>query len=159
MSLKFPSVSLSTHKLKFTALALGVLMISSATAWGWFTSRAGDSPPIVVPSSDLPVQPNAHVALSKSEVESEVITLSSTGFTPSEISRPRGRFVIMVDNRTEIEEVILHLNRDDGQRLREAKRTKEELIWKQLEDLPPGEYRLTVLDHPEWVCRITIKPH
>ena len=159
MKLKSLPGSLSRPKLKFTVLGLGVLVISSASAWGWFTSRAGDSPPIVVQSSALTAQPDARSALSQRDVESEVITLSSTGFTPSEISRPRGRFVILVDNRTELEEVKLILSRVDGQKLHEAKRTKEELIWRQLEDLPPGEYRLTVLDHPDWVCQITVKPH
>jgi hypothetical protein len=159
MNLNLLRRSLSTHKLTVTGLALCVLAISTASAGAWFRSRAADSPPIVTALSERKAEATAGAVSRKEEVESEVITLLPTGFSPSEISRPKGRFLVVIDNRTELEEVTFSLHRDDGQKLREAKRTKEQLIWRQIEDLPPGEYRLTVLDHPEWVCRITIKPH
>lgn len=137
------------HRLVFTSLTIIALTISAAGARAWLTA-----PPAG------PTGPNLQGGVTddagRPRVESEVITLSPTGFNPAEITRPRGRFLILVDNRSELDEVTFRLSRADGHGLREVRRTKEELIWKQLEDLPPGEYLLTEASNPEWVCRITI---
>ena len=92
-------------------------------------------------------------------VEAEVITILSTGFYPSEITRPRGQFLILIDNRSDFDDLTLRLVSAAGPTLREVRQTKEEKIVKHLENLPPGEYLLTEASNPDWICRITIKPN
>lgn len=146
-------------RLIVTGLALVILVASAASARAWLAPGAVDA------STDPPApsEPRADSAAQEDprgqRIESEVVTILPTGFSPSEITRPRGRFLIVVDNRSGLEETNLRLERAAGSRLREVRRTKEELIWRQLEDLPPGEYVLTEASHPEWACRITITPH
>ncbi len=95
---------------------------------------------------------------SKPRIETEVITLLPTGFNPSEITRPHKRFLVVVDNQSGLEEITLRLDRVAGRRVREVRRRREEMLWRQVEDLPPGEYLLNEANHPDWTCRITIKP-
>ena len=92
----------------------------------------------------------------RDRVEAEVITILQTGFQPSTITRPHGQFLILIDNRSELEDLTLRLDSVAGKRLRELRQTKKQNVVKQLEDLPPGEYLLTAEEQPEWICRITI---
>lgn len=142
----------SGRKLAFTVFACAAFAISAAGARAWLMP-APDARPATSAQGDAPGDAG------KPRVESEVITLTPTGFSPSEITRPRGRFLVVLDDRSGLDEVTFILGRANGDRVREARRTKAELIWRQLEDLPPGEYLLTEAGHPEWVCRITITPH
>lgn len=102
------------------------------------------------------VDPTAPQSLRKLEVE--IVTIQSTGFDPSEIKRPAGPFSLHVNNRSEIPELQLRLDRDRAERLQTAPLLRGRLDWKRTIDLPPGRYVLTEAQHPEWVCRITITP-
>lgn len=148
----------SRNTFAFAALALAVLMGSVVSARAWLRPDAS------VPDAAPPAPPAA-VRIRESQrdataerVESEVITVLATGFNPSEITRPRGPFLILFENRTGLDEINLRLDRVAGGRLREVRQSKQEPITRQLEDLPPGEYLLTEAAHPEWACRITITP-
>lgn len=90
--------------------------------------------------------------------EGEVITIRPRGFDPPEIVRTHGRFTLMVENRSGVEEVSLRLDREAGSRLHNVRVERKQLDWRQGVDLPPGTYILTEENHPEWVCRITITP-
>jgi hypothetical protein len=91
-------------------------------------------------------------------IDGEVITLRPFGFDPSEIARTNGRFTLLVDNRTGLDEVHLRLDREAGGRVHEVRVPRRKLDWVQGVDLPPGRYLLTDANHPDWVCRITITP-
>ena len=86
------------------------------------------------------------------------IALRMNGFAPAEIERPAGEFFISVTNLTDSPELDFRLDRENGERLHSAKAPKEKRAWRQSVRLTPGTYLLTVLDHPEWSCRITITP-
>lgn len=88
-----------------------------------------------------------------------MITLSRGGFQPKEITRPQGRFFLVVGNQGELQEVNLRLDRVAGGRLHEAKVSREEFGWTELLNLTPGRYQLSEAGHPDWVCNITITPH
>lgn len=90
-------------------------------------------------------------------VEAELITLRPTGFDPAEITRPRGRFLLAVDNRSGLDELVLRIDRQDKGRIHERRMARGKLSWRQVVDLQPGSYLLTEANHPEWVCRITIE--
>ena len=93
---------------------------------------------------------------SRERVEVELITLRRNGFEPSEIRRPQGSFVLGVDNRSGIEGVELRLERLAGGRLPALQTRARKLSWRELVDLPAGEYVLKEANHPEWACAISI---
>lgn len=88
----------------------------------------------------------------------ELMTVRRHGFEPAEITRPRGQFLLAVDNRSGLEEVNLRIIREAGNGVREIKVNRRNPDWRGLVNLPPGSYRMTEADHPDWSCRITITP-
>lgn len=138
-------------------LALSVVALALLTAAGvteWFQSFAKVLTPVSKPGTLNTLQSER-----RDRVEGEVITVLPTGFQPSQITRPRGQFLILVDNRSDSDDLTLRLISVAGPMLREMKQTREKKIVTHLEDSPPGEYLLTEASHPDWVCRITITPH
>ena len=91
-------------------------------------------------------------------LETELITLQPSGFEPNEIRRPQGAFILGVDNRAGVEAIELQFRRVDGQRLNTLQTPKRKVSWREVVDLPPGEYVLSVAHHPEWTCNVTILP-
>jgi len=91
-------------------------------------------------------------------IETELLTLRPTGFEPTEITRPTGEFILMVENSSG-QTLNLHLSRMTGGRLHEAKVTRDEPDWNELLDLHPGSYLVTEASHPEWTCYINITAH
>lgn len=95
----------------------------------------------------------------RERVEAELITLTPNGFAPAEITRPAGRFLLLVVNRSGEADINLRLEaEDDGRGARRRipaferrRRQRHDIV-----DLPPGRYTLTIADHPDWVCRLTI---
>lgn len=145
---------------RFSLLIAALTIIGlTVSAWALLSTRIQASPsaPTVKAESVVPVPRQG--SSKRESVEAEVITILPTGFNPSTITRPHGRFLILIDNRSGSNEIALKLDRVAGHRLRAVRLTKEELILRQIEDLPPGEYLLTEADHPDWVCRVTITPH
>lgn len=94
----------------------------------------------------------------EARVETELVTITPTGFDPAEITRPQGRFILKVDNRGGLEEVTLQLDGLRGGREREVRVRRTALDWRDLLDLRPGAYVLREAGHPGWACRITITP-
>lgn len=143
------------HRLAFIVLALAFLTASLVSGREWLRTFAK----ALSPTSERETLNSPQSDRRKDRVEAEVITLLPTGFQPSQITRPRGEFLILVDNRTELNDLTLQLNSVAGQRLREVRLTREKQTAKQLEDLYPGEYLLTEAGHADWICKITITPH
>lgn len=91
-------------------------------------------------------------------VTSHVLTVSARGFDPAEVSWPKGRIFLTVNNLSNVNELVLRLDREVGGRVKEMKlRSKKERAAGVL-DLPPGDYLLTEAGHPGWVCRIKVTP-
>ncbi|MET0624141.1 MAG: hypothetical protein ABW250_14245 [Pyrinomonadaceae bacterium] len=84
------------------------------------------------------------------------VTIRPTGFDPAEVTLPRGRFMLAVDNRTGLNQLTFRFDREGGGRLHEVRMTREQLAWRKVVDPPPGSYVLTEINHPGWVCRITV---
>jgi hypothetical protein len=90
-------------------------------------------------------------------IEAEIITIRPNGFEPAEITRPQGRFLLAINNRSGISEMTLRLNRDGGNEQRDLQAAqKTSRKWRDVVDLYPGRYLLKEAAHPDWVCRITI---
>jgi hypothetical protein len=87
------------------------------------------------------------------------LTLSPEGFAPAEVTLPRGRFLLVVYNKSGLEEVDLRLDAVAGGRMREARAKGRGSRWQEVLDPPPGEYVLSLAEHPDWACRITVTAH
>ena len=91
-------------------------------------------------------------------VEAELLVLRSDGFTPNEITRPPGRFLLALQNHSNEEELSLVLKQETGASVREVRLAKRQSKFKELLHLPVGRYVLVDTQHPDWTCTITITP-
>jgi hypothetical protein len=106
--------------------------------------------------------PAPHTAQSGSvpaRVEVQVVTVRARGFEPSDITRPTGIFLLAVDNRSGLDELLLRLDREAGNRVHEQRLPRKKPDWRRAFDLTPGRYLLTEANNPDWVCHITITAH
>jgi hypothetical protein len=90
------------------------------------------------------------------KIEAEIITIRPTGIEPTTITRPKGPFILRVEDRSGLKEVEVQLSVDRGGRVFQVKASRERADWSRLVDPPPGRYVLTEVNHPEWTCTITI---
>lgn len=105
----------------------------------------------------VPSSPQANA--NDKSVEAEIITIRPNGFEPTEIVRPKGRVLLAVNNRTELDEIDLQLLQEHGAKLHEERVARRKQNFRHVFDLSPGNYLLTEANHPDWVCRITITNH
>ena len=98
------------------------------------------------------------VAHSQNRLEAARVTLRPTGFEPEQITRPAGRFLLAVNDRSGKEDVTLLLVQGTGDRLNEVRMRERarKHEWRQVVNLPPGRYELREASNPEHVCQITI---
>ena len=103
------------------------------------------NPPLVA-QNNPPVQ----------RIDAEHITLRRTGFEPEEFTLPAGRFLLSIDNLSELGELTFRLVRQNGNLERDLPAKQDKYRLRHVVDLSPGRYALVVVDHPAWVCHITI---
>ena len=84
------------------------------------------------------------------------LTLSPEGFTPAQVTLPRSQFLLVVYNKSGLDKVDLRLDAVAGGRLREARAKGRGSRWQEVFDPPPGEYVLSLAEHADWACRITV---
>jgi hypothetical protein len=107
------------------------------------------------PETAAALTPNGSQARSNESAEVEQIDLRPSGFEPSEITRPSGRFLLGVNNRTGLTDLSLTLVHESG-RSAASKRLSRVKTWREVLDLHPGRYVLREATHRDWLCRITI---
>ena len=90
--------------------------------------------------------------------EIELITLRPSGFEPAEVTRPKGAFVLFIDDRSGREESSLVLQRVNGGQLRAIGLQRKKSEWNDVVDLTPGTYVLQDANNSELRCQITILP-
>lgn len=122
----------------------GVLVFAS---WKISARKANE---VAAPSQQQP--------RSNNELEAEIVTATPTGFEPSDISRPQGRFLLAVDNRSGLGDLDLYLERQTGGRVNVVLGRKGKLAWRQELDLPPGQYILRAANDESWQCNLTLSP-
>lgn len=107
-------------------------------------------------SEDWRWWPIEHAKSSKRTIEPVFVKLSPTGFEPNEITRPRGLFLLVVNNRSNNPDISLRLDHESGRRAHEKHLRGGKIDWREPLDLAPGRYVLSEANHPEWTCSITI---
>jgi hypothetical protein len=131
------------------ALCVALLIVSAGlvvSARAWLRPAPAISPP-----------PAASPQKADGErLEAEIITLHPTGFDPAGIERPRGRFLLGLDNRSGLDDIELQFTREGGGRMQVLGARRKRSSWREVVNLPPGRYLLTEASHPDWECAITI---
>lgn len=97
-------------------------------------------------------------ALSSAQrLESELVTLRSFGLEPNVLRRPAGRFLLILDNRSNLEDVFLQLADAAGSTIHDIRLSRNKSRWRQMLDLAPGRYVLRETNHPRWQCQIVLE--
>jgi len=108
-------------------------------------------------SASAALEPSVQAQAAQTRIEVELLNLHPSGFQPDAITRPPGRFLLVVNNLTgKDEDLTLRLDRETGGTLLLGQVPRDKRRWRDVVDLPTGRYLLTEANHPEWVCRITI---
>jgi hypothetical protein len=140
-----------------------VLLVAAIAGLGGFVVAASAGLTNPAPGvASAPVQEQAADAAKsrrpETRITSHLLTLRPRGFDQAEVSWPKGRFFLTIDNRTNVNNLVWRLDREAGGRVKEVNlRMRKERTLGVL-DLPPGDYLLTEASHPGWVCRIKITP-
>ena len=153
---------LSKVHVMLVSLFFAAMLTTLAVSKHW-SGRKVTAATSVAPARAVPAPPAVVRAKETTEpLIVEEITLRPTGFYPAKFSRPKGAFLLVVCNRTGLEEVNITLSRDAGngvkEKTKEAKVHRKVLDWNDTVDLNPGTYLLTEASHPKWVCELTITP-
>ena len=156
------------HFTKVQIIAGSFIVLTSVTALGlsgyWFANKSSArQQPAILPSKVAPVVVAAE-ALSRTpqdrkKVEVEIVTLKATGFDPSSLTRPKGEFMLVIENRSGLPEVTFQFDRAVGLRLRQARVARKKASWNGLVDLPPGTYKMTEATRPAWAFSLIITPN
>lgn len=83
------------------------------------------------------------------------IELRNEGFSPAQIQHSNGTFPLLVENKALSSGYTLQLKAADGTLLHELSVQKGSVAW--TVSLQTGQYTLTVVDHPQWVCQLTVQ--
>ena len=89
-------------------------------------------------------------------LQAELITVTPTGFEPAELTRPKGRFLLAIDNQSGLDEVEFYFERETGGRVNVPLSRRGKIAWREIVDLTPGTYILRATNDESWRCRITI---
>jgi hypothetical protein len=92
---------------------------------------------------------------SPTQLEIEAVTITPTGFEPSEITRAKGPFILAVDNRSGLDEVELYFERESGSRMDVRLNRKRKLAWREIVDVSPGKYILRAVGY-DWGCTLSV---
>lgn len=137
-----------------TAFVIGASLKTSA--WIWPAPVSKIEPRALESKTEVTSTSLPQGITAKESIEAEVITIRPAGFEPTEITRPKGRFLLAINNRSRLEQVALHLFTESGGREREMRVQRNKPDWRRIVDLQPGRYALREANHPDWVCHITI---
>jgi len=125
----------------------GVLIAITASAKLW-AKDSTDIGPVTVESSAKLTNPQRPLILLP-------IQLRPTGFLPSEVNKPAGNFEFLLINASGRHDITMQLEREHGEKVQTFNLQRGRNLRKQLH-LGPGIYNLSVVEYPEWVCRLTI---
>lgn len=88
------------------------------------------------------------------------LLLRPEGFDSKTLAVAKGRYILILQNRTGLENLALQVSRvvGNGEKPKDVMfDAKKRYRIDSLIDLTPGDYVVTVQGHPEWVCRITTR--
>lgn len=95
-------------------------------------------------------------------LRTERITLKVNGFEPSAVSLPAGRWMLLLDDRSRLKNNVIRFDavqtNGAATRLKDFDRgVQDKVKYRDVLDLRPGEYELSVPGRAAWKCRITVR--
>ena len=92
----------------------------------------------------------------------KLVTLGPGGFEPHELISSKSRFILMIDNLTGLNDVLVQLSRAGagsvpGAKIHEVSMPGGRINWTNLFELDPGEYVLTEATHSGSDCKLTVR--
>jgi hypothetical protein len=160
MSIRFPNM-LESARFRLALLVVAVVILGSfgmsvrARLKNRLPSEAAAS--AEVPAQNLAALPSQARAPG-TRLTSHLLTLRPSGFEPAEAVWPRGPFFLSIDNRSNVNDITLRVDRRAGGRVKEVNLKMRKQRSAGVFNPPPGQYLLTEANHPEWICHITISP-
>lgn len=134
---------------------LVVAMIGMATfGFGfrdWFSRKAS------VTAMPQQIRPEAAAVTAPDGVTQ--LLLRPEGFDSTEFTLPKGRYLLILQNRTGLDNLALQVSRlvGNGEKPKDvAFDSKKKYRIESLIDLTPGDYAVTVQGYPDWTCRLTV---
>jgi hypothetical protein len=91
------------------------------------------------------------------QAEQGVIRLLTSGFNPTSVTGSAGQYRLAVTRVSRDEEVVLQLKSSSGEIVQEIRMPQEQTDWTTVIEIESGSYSLTVTNHPDWVCNITVQ--
>jgi len=84
------------------------------------------------------------------EAKALLIAVQPDGFQPAEMDVAEGRYLLVIQNRSGLSDLVVRLEAEDGKKAQEGHTQQQH--WRKRVDLKKGTYRLTVENYPEWSC-------
>ena len=116
--MSFPHIKQSHHVRLFLSLLL--LLVSGALIVAHRNREDVPVETVVLAQGQRPQAP----------FQAELITTTPAGFEPTEITRPHGRFLLAIDNRSGLDELDLYLERETGGRVNVPLSRRGKLAWR-----------------------------
>jgi hypothetical protein len=138
---------------KLVWLTIALLLITfglTVSARTWMSVGSPDAKSLHTPTAP-------QNSLSAQEQERGVIRLLTSGFSPTEVSGLRGQYRLVTTRPSQGEEVVLQLKTATGELVQEIEMPQEKADWTSLIELEAGSYTLTVVNHPQWTCHISVQ--
>lgn len=85
-----------------------------------------------------------------------LVRLTPKGFEPSEVTVAAGRYYLLLQNASGLDQFAVRVDRENGSRLYDVRLEPYKRKWKQTLDLQPGRYIISEPDHPSSTCVITV---
>jgi hypothetical protein len=95
-------------------------------------------------------------AMYQDAIEEVSLMLKADGFAPAEVRTHGTKFLLSLDNRTDVKQLTLRMIRSDGVRIREIRVPGGGGDWSELFELQPGTYTFSEVGHPNWICTIVV---
>lgn len=133
------------------AVAIGVSFLLTSS-----TQAVIGIPSVLADAASLESTPVKEAATISADDEPQVVSIQVTpaGFEPREVIAPRGKFLILLQNRTGRRDLNFWLARENQEHVAESAPEKRD--WKAQVQLNPGTYILSETNHPEWQCTLRV---
>lgn len=102
------------------------------------------------------VLPLGLAAPAREAVQSQAIIYSRQGFHPAQITRPAGKVVLFIENRSDNKTPKFQLFVENGPKVQEKQALASKVSLAQVLDLTPGTYVLTEASRTSVSCRIVV---
>jgi hypothetical protein len=152
-------------------ITLGIAASLSALAFGfWFPHSRQEKDSVTTTLNASAAAPSMANASQEPKAEVVLLVLTPKGFDQDMITRPTGKFLLVVESRLGLKEPSLTLSRIVGNKSREDGNNSKEILkggnikkeqrnWSEELNLNPGEYELTEVNNPNWSCKLVITPN